>query len=271
MGLCRYPFAKKHQAAFPNTKPPEQSLHLQLLDNQHPCSPSLPADCCSGSYSLYPTQTYETCHSDFKGAFRSPFCSGDTFLAKHITLIELAVKQEGLQTMERLYTVQHGWWADHQVTWCKSYKISQRHKLKAQSLVLQRDVWFVEVWWGVFFWYMFWNKPWHWTSLGFQAQLQFNLHISSNTAAFPCFLQCLLLSHILIFHFITWNKSWAKICQPHRTHEDILNIPCCPVTWSEIACCSLAVLTIGEKRLCFALFMLWLNLRRSNRDHFSEN
>lgn len=151
MGLCRYPFAKKHQAAFPNTKPPEQSLHLQLLDNQHPCSPSLPADCCSGSYSLYPTQTYETCHSDFKGAFRSPFCSGDTFLAKHITLIELAVKQEGLQTMERLYTVQHGWWADHQVTWCKSYKISQRHKLKAQSLVLQRDVWFVEVWWGVFF------------------------------------------------------------------------------------------------------------------------
>lgn len=186
MGLCRYPFAKKHQAASPNTKPPELSLHLQLLDNQHPCSPSLPADCCSGSYSLYPTQTYETCHSDFKGAFRSPFCSGDTFLAKHITLIEFAVKQEGLQTMEGLYTVQHGWWADHQVTWCKSYKISQRHKLKAQSLVLQRDVWFVEVWWGVFFGIYFG------TNLGIGLPWVSKPSFSS-TCTFPQTLQCFLV------------------------------------------------------------------------------
>lgn len=119
-------------------------LCLQSRDYQSSLLP-LPIDYCSRSHSLYPTQTFETCHSDIKGAFPSAFRSSDTFLAKHVTLIELTVKQQGFQTMEGLWSVRHGWWADHQVTWCRSYKISRRHKQKAWRLNLQRNLWFEEI------------------------------------------------------------------------------------------------------------------------------
>ena len=85
--------------------------------------------------------------------------------------------------MEGLYTVRHSWWADHQVMWCKSYKISQRHKQKTQSLVLKRDLWFAEMY---FFGINFGTDPG--IRLDLVSKPSFSL-----TCPFPQAVQCFLV------------------------------------------------------------------------------